>query len=127
MIEGIKPYPAYKDSGVPWLGDVPEDWGISAFRAVARARKGRQPASLMGHGGGDTGGVPYLSMEFLRSPGNSPSEFAAPQDDLVIADYVIDLGAHRSTFWTSPVLLPRMQARRADPQSTNRRNGHPTC
>ena len=87
MIEGIKPYPAYKDSGVPWLGDVPEDWGISAFRAVARARKGRQPASLMGHGGGDTGGVPYLSMEFLRSPGNSPSEFAAPQDDLVIADY----------------------------------------
>ena len=24
MIDGLKPYPAYKDSGVPWLGQVPE-------------------------------------------------------------------------------------------------------
>lgn len=26
MIEGLKPYPAKKDSGVPWLGEVPEHW-----------------------------------------------------------------------------------------------------
>lgn len=26
MIEGLKPYPAYKDSGVPWIGRVPEGW-----------------------------------------------------------------------------------------------------
>ncbi|MGQ3382304.1 restriction endonuclease subunit S [Glutamicibacter sp. TV12E] len=25
----MKPYPAYKDSGVMWLGDVPEHWNIS--------------------------------------------------------------------------------------------------
>ena len=24
MIDGLKPYPAYKDSGVEWLGKVPE-------------------------------------------------------------------------------------------------------
>lgn len=23
----LKPYPEYKDSGVPWLGVVPQDWG----------------------------------------------------------------------------------------------------
>lgn len=28
MIEGLKPYPAMKDSGVPWLGAVPEHWAI---------------------------------------------------------------------------------------------------
>lgn len=28
MIAALKPYPKYKDSGVPWLGDVPEHWGI---------------------------------------------------------------------------------------------------
>ena len=22
----LKPYPAYRDSGVPWLGEVPEHW-----------------------------------------------------------------------------------------------------
>lgn len=26
MIANLKPYPAYKDSGVPWLGEVPEHW-----------------------------------------------------------------------------------------------------
>ena len=24
MIPGLKPYPAYRDSGVEWLGEVPE-------------------------------------------------------------------------------------------------------
>ena len=28
MIDGINPYPAYKDSGVPWLGSVPEHWVV---------------------------------------------------------------------------------------------------
>jgi type I restriction enzyme, S subunit len=26
MIHNLKPYPAYKDSGVPWLGKVPKHW-----------------------------------------------------------------------------------------------------
>jgi restriction endonuclease S subunit len=26
MIDGLKPYPSYKNSGVPWLGEVPEHW-----------------------------------------------------------------------------------------------------
>ena len=28
MIAGLKPYPAMKDSGVPWLGAVPEHWDL---------------------------------------------------------------------------------------------------
>ncbi|MGC1853436.1 MAG: hypothetical protein WA687_13475 [Solirubrobacterales bacterium] len=28
MIAGLKPYPAYKDSGVEWLGEVPEGWEV---------------------------------------------------------------------------------------------------
>lgn len=28
MIEGLKPYPAYKDSGVEWLGQVPAHWEV---------------------------------------------------------------------------------------------------
>jgi len=30
MIYGLKPYPAYKDSGVEWLGKVPEHLGGAA-------------------------------------------------------------------------------------------------
>jgi len=32
MIDGLKPYPAYKDSGVPWLGPVPEHWEVRRLR-----------------------------------------------------------------------------------------------
>ncbi|BCA53482.1 restriction modification system DNA specificity domain-containing protein [Nitrospira sp. KM1] len=34
MIAGLKPYPAMKDSGVPWLGDVPEHWEVRKLRHV---------------------------------------------------------------------------------------------
>ena len=27
-MKGLKPYPRYKDSGVPWLGEVPEHWTV---------------------------------------------------------------------------------------------------
>ena len=34
MIEDLKPYPKMKDSGVPWLGRVPENWGVLPNRAI---------------------------------------------------------------------------------------------
>ena len=32
-------YPAYKDSGVAWLGEVPKHWGIAPFYSVAAERE----------------------------------------------------------------------------------------
>ncbi|MCE7977456.1 MAG: hypothetical protein DYH03_09985 [Nitrospira sp. NTP1] len=34
MIADLKPYQAYKDSGVPWLGKVPEHWEVLPNRAI---------------------------------------------------------------------------------------------
>lgn len=31
MIENLKPYVEYKDSGLPWLGNVLEQWIISTY------------------------------------------------------------------------------------------------
>ena len=36
MIDGLKPYPRTKDSGVPWLGEVPEHWEVVALKRVLR-------------------------------------------------------------------------------------------
>jgi len=36
MIADLKPYPAMKDSGVPWLGVVPEHWEVRKLRHVLR-------------------------------------------------------------------------------------------
>jgi type I restriction enzyme, S subunit len=41
MIEGLKPYLAMKDSGVSWLGDVPEHWNVLPNRALFTEVKDR--------------------------------------------------------------------------------------
>ena len=34
MIRSFKPYPTYRDSGVPWLGEVPAHWETNKLRSV---------------------------------------------------------------------------------------------
>jgi type I restriction enzyme S subunit len=36
MIADLKPYPAMKDSGVPWLGEVPEHWEVKRGKTLFR-------------------------------------------------------------------------------------------
>jgi len=36
MISNLKPYPAYKDSGVRWLGKVPEHWEVMPVKRALR-------------------------------------------------------------------------------------------
>lgn len=44
MIEDLKPYPEYKDSGLPWLGEVPAHWGIErAKRLFIKMNRPSQP------------------------------------------------------------------------------------
>lgn len=40
MIDGLKPYPAMKDSGVPWLGEVPERWEVRPVGGMGSLFKG---------------------------------------------------------------------------------------
>jgi type I restriction enzyme, S subunit len=42
MIDGLKPYPFYKDSGTPWLGKVPEHWSVLPNRALFSEIKDRE-------------------------------------------------------------------------------------
>lgn len=39
MTTALRPYAAYKGSGVPWLGEVPEHWDLVPNRAVMRLKK----------------------------------------------------------------------------------------
>ncbi|MFH2042755.1 MAG: restriction endonuclease subunit S, partial [Acidobacteriota bacterium] len=42
MIHDLKPYPVMKDSGVPWLGEVPEPWKVLPNRAIFMEIKERE-------------------------------------------------------------------------------------
>ena len=44
-MSGFKPYPAYKDSGVEWLGEVPGDWEMMPSKRLFPESKERAPES----------------------------------------------------------------------------------
>jgi type I restriction enzyme S subunit len=46
MIDDPKPYPAMKDSGLPWLGKVPEHWHIRKLRHILRRVTERSRSDL---------------------------------------------------------------------------------
>ena len=41
MIVGLKPYPAMKTSGGPWLGDIPRHWEVAQLGRIGRIFKGK--------------------------------------------------------------------------------------
>jgi type I restriction enzyme S subunit len=38
MIEGLKPYPEYKESGLPWLGHCPKNWSVRRTKILFQER-----------------------------------------------------------------------------------------
>jgi type I restriction enzyme S subunit len=59
VIEGLKPYPAYRDSGVPWLGEIPQRWTVERLKSrvvrINEAADGR-PTDEM-----------YIALEHVES------------------------------------------------------------
>jgi len=58
-----KAYPSYKDSGVEWLGDIPESWGVKTLKYVIMKtidNRGRTPA-IQGSG------IPMLEAKHINA------------------------------------------------------------
>lgn len=74
MIEGLRPYPEMRDSGVGWLGEVPAHWEVRRLKTVFREKDQRS---------GDGSGV-LLSMTRARGilPQAEASKRLAGADDL---------------------------------------------
>ena len=41
-----QPYPAYKDSGVEWLGEVPEHWEVRRIKSLSVVKRGASPRPI---------------------------------------------------------------------------------
>jgi len=128
MIDGLKPYPAMKDSGVVWLGEIPEHWELKRLGALLRERgetneKGHvtEVLSVMR----ERGVIPYAEK---GNVGNKKSEditrykVVRPNDIVVNCMNVIigSVGLSRYTGCLSPVyyVLTR-RAERDDPRYLN--------
>ncbi len=59
----FKPYPAYKDSRVEWLGEIPAHWEVKRLKGIFRVVNGSTPAS--GEPSFWDGDIPWVTPEDL--------------------------------------------------------------
>ena len=69
----LKPYPAYKDSGVEWLGDVPVHWGVLRLKQICRLAYGDALADAVRRDGavpvlGSNGRVGFHDSANTKAP-----------------------------------------------------------
>jgi len=78
-----KSYPAYKDSGVEWLGRVPEHWQTKRLKHIAKVQTG--VAKGKDNEGKDTIEVPYLRVANVQDGYlslDNVATIAIPREDL---------------------------------------------
>jgi len=93
MIANLKPYAAYKDSGVPWLGEVPEHWEVVPLRRMASGFKNGTSAEQISSGTTafpvsrietiSTGAINYDKVGFIREENVDPRFWLQPGDILL--------------------------------------------
>src|SRR6266516_3848442 len=60
-----KPYPAYKDSGVEWLGEIPTDWAVEPLRFACHINPPKSELAALA----DDTEVSFLPMESIGEDG----------------------------------------------------------
>ena len=60
----LQKYSEYKDSGVDWLGEIPNHWEVKKIKFIAEIQKGKLPSKIVSSN--ETNLPPYMSMEYLR-------------------------------------------------------------
>ena len=73
MIEGLRPYATYKESGVPWLGDVPESWNLQRVKHLFCCRK------LLNEGGSEKNVLSLTLRGVVKNDPENP-EGLVPKD-----------------------------------------------
>lgn len=46
LLNKLEKYPAYRDSGVEWLGEIPAGWGVKRIKSLSRVKRGASPRPI---------------------------------------------------------------------------------
>lgn len=76
----MKCYDEYKQTGTPWIGEIPSHWEVKRLRFICSYKKGKNPRCLTFDK--EDGMMPYLSMEYLRGS-ESNIQYTKLEDGLV--------------------------------------------
>jgi len=97
-----QPYPAYKPSGVEWLGDIPEHWEVVPLKRIAKFKSGAGfPVSEQG---GQEFEIPFLKVSDMNRPGNE--KWIKTADSRVSIETAERLGAF--VFPAGTIIFPKV-------------------
>jgi len=88
VTKGLNPDARMKDSGIEWIGKIPEGWEVERYKIRFRYIKGKIPENL--EETKEEGYLPYLSMEYLRgnqegiSYANDPKSIKVSEGNLLL-------------------------------------------
>lgn len=98
VTRGQDPYVKMKDSGIDWIGKIPEHWNKKRLKDCVTLTKGRTPNNLTM----ERVDLPYLTMDYLRDREGKDTMYPKSHDGLlkVPADEIIVLwdGANAGEF-----------------------------
>ena len=126
MIDNLKPYPSMKDSGVKWLGKVPEHWKMLPLCTIAKPKtiieqKDRELLSVYL----DRGVIPFREAKEKRT--NVTSEDISKYQAVDPGDFVLNnqqawrgsVGVSRHSGIVSPAYIVLALDNRIDPEFAN--------
>lgn len=102
MITNLKPYPAYKDSGVEWLGKVPAHWEVIPLKRLAWFKSGAGFPIV--HQGETSAELPFFKVSDMNIPGNE--KYLQAYANTVSLSTVRSLGA--TVFPEGAIIFPKV-------------------
>ena len=102
MITDLNPYPAMKDSGIPWLAEVPEHWEVLAWKRLGWFRSGA--GFPIGEQGQRNLELPFFKVSDMNLSGNN--SVMTIWNNSVSRNTAARLGA--SIFPSGTILFPKV-------------------
>jgi type I restriction enzyme S subunit len=83
VTKGLDPNAKMKDSGVEWIGKVPDNWTTKRFKYLCDYDKGKAPAEFLDTA--TTNALPYLEMGYLRGQ-SEPKYTTLSENSITVND-----------------------------------------
>ncbi|MBL6445408.1 restriction endonuclease subunit S [Fulvivirga sp. 29W222] len=83
VTKGINPNATMKDSGIEWLGEIPEHWEVSRMKNVCKVRQGLQIPIEKRHSISLEGSLEYITIRSINNPDNPKEYISNPPENVI--------------------------------------------
>jgi len=83
VTKGLDPNIPMKDSGIEWLGEIPEHWGVKRLKNVGKVRQGLQIPISKRYYDKIPNSYEYITVQSIHNPNNSKEYILNPSPNVI--------------------------------------------